>query len=195
MLTEKPTPETHPDIFGEYRAGSPYWRDTFFKNAAQKFLIESPRDFAMAMSMRDEFNRTTKEISLARKVLAHLGIAAGLILFPIAAICGGSYIAETVDGDNDVGTITTALTLITSLTFALVITAGGVILAIVCLCALDADEFRFTREPKFTIIAIKYATAEKLKLHRSQHRVAIALYDIVTMSDENLNNRCYSIRH
>lgn len=59
-LSPHPTPETHPDIFGKYRAGSPYWRDTFFRDAAQKFLIESPRNFAMAMSMRDEFNRTTK---------------------------------------------------------------------------------------------------------------------------------------
>ena len=188
MLTEKPTPETHPDIFGEYRAGSPYWRDTFFKDAAQKFLIESPRDFAMAMSMRDEFNRTTKEISLARKVLARSGVAAGFMLFPIIAIYGGSYITETVDGNNNVGAITTALTLIAGLTFALVITAGGILLAVNCLYALDTGEFHFTREPKFTIIALKYATAEKLNLHRSQRKVAVALYSIVRMSDENLNS-------
>lgn len=200
MLTEKPTPRTHPDILREYRAGSPYWVDDFFEKSTQRFRIDSPRDFDTAMAInykinhnivrvtQDESNHSIKKP--LRKFLGCLGIMVSLVLcgtISLFVAYEGAHIAEAVAGDSVTNDFSAVLILLGTIITALGVAISGYIPITKCLDIIETDDFHPMREPYFTVIATDYGIVEKLGLHRSQHKVAVALRNIITMSEENLD--------
>lgn len=195
MLTEKPTPKTHPGIFDELAVSAlRLYKDTkggdFFKESAQQSYGQNPRDFTTAVAIKDKIDHDGEKSSLLRDIFAFLSLGViGLtaIILPVSLVVGSYCIANAINDDSVIGGIFAVFIVVVAFALALISGAMGYKLAIEYTSAIDAGEPFSLREPKYTVISVSHSTLKKYGLSDSQHKVTVAINDIFSNSEESLN--------